>query len=212
MEDNSQAPKQHDSITALLKDIATPTVEQQPQQAVPPQLDAIDEEKKQATASMANTTENKDAAAVPVKKVDEKLLGYGAEAVVATFDFTQDNLFTFLGKIKRKKKLRKLYGEEWDVKLNDAKSKIDLLNANKSNTGGEVIELITKEDVGLIRLEAEFDSYFDDLSLTEKEKDQLKIPLMEIMRIKGGTIPPEYLLMLTLLQIFGARGTELATL
>lgn len=201
---------QHESIRKMLVDVTTPTKQEEPQSSIPPVIDDLDEEQEQKPA-MASTGENggEGSAAAP-PKVNEKLLTASADATIAVFDFTQNNLFKWFGKIKRKRKMRRAFGDEWEASLESAKSKLEMASVNKASaTGTEVIEVFTKDDVGILRVEKSFDDYFDGLPLTDEEIEAIKTPLKEIMRLKGGTIPSEYLLMLTMLQIFGARGMEL---
>jgi hypothetical protein len=206
MEQNNQ----HESIKKLLQDVTIPTPEQQPQSNVPPIIDNIEDNEQAAPLAITNKSEGDAGKEKP--QVSEKLLEASANVVTATFDFTQDNLFTFFGKVKRKRKMKRLFGEDWEVKLNDAKSKLEMAAANKSGVSigdATMLEVANKEDFSLLRTEKSFDEYFDGLALTDEEKEAIKVPLKEVMRLRGGTIPPEYLLVLTVMQIFGARGMEL---
>lgn len=200
----------HESIKNLLQDVSHPTLPQHPQSNIPPVIDGLEDEVQQTNNTMASTGENKGAADLPAKPVvSDKLLNSGAKVTIATFDFTQDNLFTWFGKVKRKKKMRRLYGDDWETKLNDAESKIEMANASHQGANAETLEVVTKEDISILRNEKKFDEYFEGLGLTPDEKEALMEPVKELMKENGGAIPPGYLLMLTLLQIFGARGMEL---
>lgn len=196
-------------MTKLLQDIAQPTQEQQPQQTHAPALDDFEDE--EPGEGTADTGKNNGAADLqPEKKINEKMLKSTAKFILSLFDFFQSKGFGAAGKFKERKKLKRLYGDDALDKLEAALTKAQMqTDSNTKTTDAEIIQLFTSEEIGMLRIRKEVNEFIEGLPLTEDEKEQLMEPLIEVLRIKGGTIPPEWILIGTILQVTGARTTEL---
>lgn len=191
MEDNF-----HESVQGLLKDIAIPTQEREPQKIT-------------TDAPAASVAENK-AEQEAKEPISQEMLESGADLTIGLFDFGQTSLFSFLVKNKRNKRLVKLYGENALDKL----EKLQLEQEAGSDTRATVsiIREFTVDELAMLKLGLKADEIVNGLPLTDQEKNLIKIPLMEIMKQRGGTLPPEYALMLGIFQIAGARTAELIML
>lgn len=214
MEDNQQnketSAAEHPSMTKLLHDVAVPTQEQQPQQTHAPALDDFEEEPEQPEPGTADTSNNTGTGQPQEKKINEKAVKATAKFVLQLFDFFQNKGFATAGRFKEKRKLKRLYGDDALDKLEAAITKAQMqTDSNTKNTDAEIIELFTPEEIGMLRIRKEVNEFIEDLPLTDDEKEQLMEPLIEILKIKGGTIPPEWILIGTILQVTGARTTEL---
>jgi hypothetical protein len=214
MEDNQQnkettAP-QHPSMTKLLQDVAQPTEEQQPQQNHPPVLDDFEEEPEPPSPGTADTGNNAGGGQPQEKKINEKAVKATAKFVLQLFDFFQNKGFATAGRFKEKRKLKRLYGDDALDKMEAAITKAQMQSeSNTKSTDVEIMQLFTPEEIGMLRIRKEVNEFIEDLPLTDDEKEQLMEPLIEILKIKGGTIPPEWILIGTILQVTGARATEL---
>jgi hypothetical protein len=187
----------HESIQQILQDVTIPTKEQEAQQIEPEKNSAAD-------------TGNKDddgSRKPEVQPISKEMLEASADTAIAMFDFVQDNLFSVLARRKKRGKMNRLYGDDSADRLEKALNKLELQQqGSKGNV--EIIESFTADELGMMRLERDFNDHIADLALTEKEIAALKPSLMELMKTRGGTIPPEYMLMLAVIQITGARITE----
>lgn len=194
-------------MTALLQDIAQPTEEREPQQRTPPPLNDFEDEE----IEVATTSENTGAAEPKQdKKINEKMLQSTAKFILNLFDFFQNKGFKTAGKFKEKRKMKRLYGDDAMDKLEAALTKAQMqTDSNTRTTNEEILQLFTPEEIGMLRIRKEVNEFMEGLPLTDDEKEQLMEPLIEILRIKGGTIPPEWILIGTILQVTGARTTEL---
>lgn len=191
MEDNF-----HESVQVLLKDIAIPTQEREPQKIT-------------TDAPAAPTAENK-AEQEAKEPISQEMLESGADLTIGLFDFGQTSLFSFLVKNKRNKRLVKLYGENALDKLERLQLEQEAANDKKATVS--IIREFTVDELAMLKLGLKADEIVNGLPLTDQEKNLIKIPLMEIMKQRGGTLPPEYALMLGIFQIAGARTAELIML
>lgn len=192
----------HESVNKLLEDINTPTEEKGEQVKVDPSPAASQEKTVEDPA-----TETKTEPEVVVPEIDKEVLSSSADLAIGLFDVSQTNIFRFFGKRRKKKLLIKRFGDTAIDHVAKLLNEIDAMNENKVST--TVIREFTADEFGMLRIEKAAAEYLEGLPLTDAEKDMLKVPLMQIMKKRGGTIPPEIALILGCLQIAGARTAEL---
>jgi hypothetical protein len=201
------AASQHKSMTKLLQDIAQPTQEQQPQQTHAPALDEFEDDDPGAADTGNNGGAGEQQAE---KKINEKMLKSTAKFILNLFDFFQHKGFKTAGRFKEKRKLKRLYGDDALDKMEAAITKAEMqTGSNTRNTDAEILQMFSPEEIGMLRIRKEVNEFMEGLPLTDDEKEQLMEPLIEILKIKGGAIPPEWILIGTILQVTGARTTEL---
>jgi len=204
--------KLHSSVQTLLKDITTPTEDR------PVQMPVSSEPSQPATPPPAEPATGSAAAAPvvtpetvkqeePKPEMTAEALASTADLVIGMFDFSQHNLFRALGNRKKKGKLGRLYGDNATDRLELLINKVEAMHSQQSTA--TVIEAFTPDDIGMLRLHKAAEEYLEGLPLTDYEKEALKKPLIELLKKRGGNIPPEIALLLAVLQISGARATEL---
>ncbi len=188
----------HDGIAQLFADAEQPTEEMKPQ------------------TSEAATIEEKSGAGSPVPQkepepeheVSAEMVEAGADLAIGLFDISQSSIFRLLVKRKKNKRIIKLWGESG---LNKMERLIDEMDAaNNTRVSFTDAREFNPEELAMIRLAKKVDEMVEDLPMSEDEKNLIKVPLMEIMKKKGSTLPPEYALILGVLQIAGARAAEMA--
>lgn len=188
------------SVNQLLQDVIVPTEEK------PPQVFAATETVTQTTenssdgqpAGTENTQQEPQPQTVKPPITDEMIEG-GADLVVGMFDFSQNNLFKFFVNRKKRNRMETLLGENHRDKLEKLISDVE---------SGKKGDDFTTDDLSALRFERDVQTILKDLPLSDQEKESLKKPLMAIMKARGGVIPPEYLLLLAVLQIAGGRTAE----
>lgn len=193
-------PKISESVSKLLIDVTVPTEEKQPQVIVAP-------ENTQAPAETVNTVTSAAPETIPAvpqaqavkQPVTDEMIESGAELVVGMFDFSQNNLFKFFVNRKKRNRMESLLGENYKEKIESLISDVE---------SGKKADEFKTEDLSALRFEKDVQTLLKDLPLSDQEKESLKKPLMAIMKAKGGVIPPEYLLLLAILQIAGGRTAE----
>lgn len=187
------------SIKELLKDAAIETEQREPQMFT--EAEIISEVK-----NMPNV--QPDTAVIADKEdVSGEMVEAGADLTIGLFDVAQTSIFRFLVKRRKNKKLIALYGEDSLNKLEKLIDEQEAKDSNKLHT--IIIREFAPEELGMLRIARAVQQITDELPMSESEKDLIKIPLMEIMKKRGGTLPPEYALMLGVLQIAGARTGEI---
>lgn len=189
-------PKISESISKLLIDVTVPTEEKQPQVIVPSEKIAPPAE----TVNTVTSVASENIATVPqAQPVTDEMIESGAELLVGMFDFSQNNLFKFFVNRKKRNRMESLLGENYKEKIESLISDVE---------SGKKAEEFKTEDLSALRFEKDVQTILKDLPLSDQEKESLKKPLMAIMKAKGGVIPPEYLLLLAILQIAGGRTAE----
>lgn len=192
-------PKVSESVSKLLIDVTVPTEEKQPQVIVAPETIVVPSENantQTSTTPETNTPVQPQAVKPPVT---DEMIENGAELLVGMFDFSQNNLFKFFVNRKKRNRMEALLGENHKDKLETLISHVE---------SGKKAEEFKPEDLSALRLEKDVQTLLKDLPLSDQEKESLQKPLMAIMKAKGGVIPPEYLLILAILQIAGGRTAE----
>ncbi|MBS4041357.1 MAG: hypothetical protein KGZ81_12260 [Flavobacteriales bacterium] len=193
-------PRVSDSISKLLIDVTVPTEEKQPQVIVAPETIVVPPENANTASNSSPETNTLVQQPQTVKPpVTDEMVENGAELVIGMFDFSQNNLFKFFVNRKKNNRMEALLGE-------NHKDKLETLISNVES--GKKAEEFKPEDLSALRLEKDVQTLLKDLPLSDQEKESLKKPLMAIMKAKGGVIPPEYLLILAILQIAGGRTAE----
>jgi hypothetical protein len=187
----------NEGITELLKDTAIPTEERAPQQFT--EAEIISETKNEPV-------KESDATEEPVK-MSAEMVEAGADLTIGLFDVAQTSIFRFLVKKRKNKKLIALYGDKALDKLEYLLDEQEAKSSNKLHV--TEMRSFSPEEMGMLRIAKAVEEITEDLPMSESEKDLIKIPLMEIMKKRGGTLPPEYALMLGILQIAGARTGEI---
>jgi hypothetical protein len=188
------------SVSKLLIDVTVPTEEKQPQVTVVPETIPETAETLNTNSNVAPENNVPTQEPQPAKQpVTDEMIESGAELVIGMFDFSQNNLFKFFVNRKRRNRMENLLGENY-------KDKLETLISNVES--GKKADEFKPEDLSALRLEKDVQNLLGDLPLSDLEKESLKKPLMAIMKAKGGVIPPEYLLLLAILQIAGGRTAE----
>jgi hypothetical protein len=195
----------HESVNKLLADIRKPTQEQ-PASPPPPPID--DDEIDNDLDDPDDDDDDKPKGKGNDDLLSKEALEAGADVTIGLFDITQAKTFQILGEAKKKRKLKKRFGPDAVDKAQDLIDEADLNAENKIKSQ----RTLTNEEWGMLRLERAAREYLEDMPLSEAEKNNLKIPLMTIMKQHGGAIPPHYLLMFGLLQVVGSRAAQLAML
>jgi hypothetical protein len=192
--------KLSESVNKLLIDVTVPTEEKQPQVIVEPEIIPAPAEPVNTVSNTTTETATSIPQPQPAKEpVTDEMIESGAELVVGMFDFSQNNLFKFFVNRKRRNRMESLLGENY-------KDKLETLISNVES--GKKADEFKPEDLSALRFEKDVQTLLKDLPLSDQEKESLKKPLMAIMKAKGGVIPPEYLLLLAILQIAGGRTAE----
>lgn len=205
----------HSSVNDLLQDITAPTVERQPQststaEIVPvsptptpgPELITGAQEN---TVTQPGTTDSQQIPQntqkpEPVKQpVSEEMIATGADIAIGMFDFGQQNIFKFFVKKKKERKLEKI-NPSWVVELDELIKEVE--------QGSVQVKNLKKEQLSMLKIEKGTREILENLPLSEEEKKQLRVPLMEIMRQNGGVIPANIQLMLGVLMIAGGRAAD----
>jgi len=185
----------HDSVKGLLQDISRPTEERAPQ------ADKIQPEQ------AADTTKTKDAGPETKPEISEEMIETGADLTIGLYDFSQTTLFSWLVKNKKDKRIIRLYGEgaldKLEMLINEKEASED------SKASVQVIRSFTIDEIAMLKITKKTDEILNGLPMTEQEKNLIKVPLMEMMKQHGGTLPPSWALILGFLQISGARVGEL---
>lgn len=204
----------HTSINELLQDITAPTVERQPQvsaapvtvtpapdqpvQAHPP-VPVAAEIKTDAPAQPVTATPTPQPQPEPTKApVSEEMLATGADVAIGLFDFSQQNIFKFFIKRKKERKLEKV-SPHWVTELEQLIQELE---------NGKEAKSLSGEQLTMLKIEKGVREILDHLPLSDEEKKQLRVPLIEIMRQNGGVIPPNIQLMLSVLMIAGGRAAD----
>jgi hypothetical protein len=183
----------HDSVLKLLDEVEQPTEQRQPQS---PSTSSTSD------AAPEPTKETKAETVEPVVEISEDMLDNGADLTIGLYGMAQNSLLSFLAKRKRNNDLVDLYGE-------DAPRKMKLLLNEQSSLENKLAEKtvrqFTDDELGMLLLEKDFQELMDDLPLSDTEKESIKVPLKQIMKTKGGTLPPEYALIIAVMLITGSR-------
>lgn len=193
-------PKISESIGKLLIDVTVPTEEKPPQviaatETIPP----VVETPNTAGSTLVESHQQPQQPQPAKQPVTDEMIESGAELVVGMFDFSQNNLFKFFVNRKKRNRMETLLGE-------NNREKLETLISNVES--GKKADEFKTEDLSALRLEKDVQTILKDLPLSDQEKESLKKPLMAIMKARGGVIPPEYLLLLAILQIAGGRTAE----
>jgi hypothetical protein len=204
----------HPSVNELLQDITAPTVERQPQalSTAPVTVTPAPDQTVQAlppvpVAADIKTDTPSHPAAVPqpqqteqIKQpVSEEMLATGADVAIGMFDFAQQNIFKFFIKRKKEKKLEKI-NPNWITELDQLIQELE--------NGSKEVKSLSGEQLNMLKIEKGVREILDHLPLSEDEKKQLRVPLIEIMRQNGGVIPANIQLMLSVLMIAGGRAAD----
>ena len=190
-----------DGIAELMADAEIPTEEQQPQNihsAAPAENGG-----NRSTETEVFPENNKP-------ELSAELIESGADFAIGFFDIALTQLLKFMLKRKKNKKVAKLFGESGLIKFQALMDEVDAADNNKVQFS--VIREFNSDELKMLHLSKKASEILEDLPLTDEEKELIKIPLMEIMKQKGGTIPPQYQLLLGVMQIAGGRVAEIAML
>lgn len=202
----------HPSVNELLQDITAPTVERQPQvSAAPVTVTPAPDQPVQALPPVPVAAEIRtDAPAQPVvaapvpqpeppkAPVSEEMLATGADVAIGMFDFAQQNIFKFFVKRKKERKLEKV-SPSWITELDQLIQEVE---------NGKEVKSLSGEQLAMLKIEKGVREILDHLPLSDDEKKQLRVPLIEIMRQNGGVIPANIQLMLSVLMIAGGRAAD----
>jgi hypothetical protein len=179
-----KAEPMHDSVNDLFKEIATPTEDRAPQSS---------------TASINNTSDApteivNEEIKEPTPEISAEMLDASADLTIGLVDFGQSSLFTWVVK---------LYGENAIDKLEH------LINEQDADANNKIAQKILRDfsadEMGMLRLARRVNEITEDLPMTDGEKELIKIPLMALMKEKGGTLSPQWALTIAVIQIFGSR-------
>lgn len=202
----------HPSVNELLQDITAPTVERQPQvSAAPVTVTPAPDQPVQALPPVPVAAEIRtDAPTQPVvtapvpqpeppkAPVSEEMLATGADVAIGMFDFAQQNIFKFFVKRKKERKLEKV-SPHWITELDQLIQEVE---------NGKEVKSLSGEQLAMLKIEKGVREILDHLPLSDDEKKQLRVPLIEIMRQNGGVIPANIQLMLSVLMIAGGRAAD----
>lgn len=188
----------HDSVEELLKDVSQPTEHREPQMFT----DAASTAEKPVAGSIHATTDTlEDGPAIT--PLSDEVIENGADMVIGLYDFGQAASVSFLVRRKRDKRLVKLFGEGALDKLADLKAELDA--AENKNIRITEIRAFSVEEQKAIHLVKQADEVIGDMPMSESEKDLIKIPLMQLMKERGTTLPASWALTFAVMQITGAR-------
>jgi hypothetical protein len=186
----------HDSLKDLFEEIATPTQDRAPQSS---------------TASINNTSDApteivNEEIKEPTPEISAEMLDSSADLTIGLLDFGQSSMFTWVVNRKKNKKLIQLYGENAIDKLEH------LINEQDAEANNKIAQKILREfsadEMGMLRLARRVNEITEDLPMTDTEKELIKVPLMALMKEKGGTLSPQWALTIAVLQIFGSRAMQ----
>lgn len=182
-------------LNEILADVAVPTPEQ------PAQAPVVES----AADTAANTdAPGADSAAAASAPVSEEAIEMGVDALIGFFDFSQNKISSIAVRMKKRNRMQNKYGDDWKDRLDELIAQVEGKTKTKDN--------LTPEELQMLKLEKNVQEILDDLPLTDADIKALKGPLMQIARAKGGTIPPEYILTLTVISIIGARVADISML
>lgn len=164
----------------VIEEVSVQAPEQKPQNIVPEFMPPIEEKAEPEKES------------VQPKRTD-KQIEIEANMGLAFIDFTQSNVFRGATVMKRNNRIKKLYGME-GMKI---KEKVELLE----NGSG----LTDEKEIGVYSISKRADKIIASLPLSQDEKDLLAEPLKKYVEAHGGVLPPEFMMWMSALQIFGGR-------
>lgn len=182
------------NLDEVLSDVAVPTPEQ-PAQAATAQETAAD-------ISVNNDASGEQAAA-PVP-VSEEAIEMGVDALIGFFDFSQTKISSIAVRMKKRNRMQSKFGDDWKDRLDDLIAQVEGKTKTKEN--------LSAEELQMLKLEKSVQELLEDFPLSDADIKALKGPLMQIAKARGGTIPPEYILTLTVISIVGARVADISML
>lgn len=189
MKDNLSTPS---TFQDLVKDVAQPTTEAQPQATFTP-LPNEPVEPQPHTAPAVTDAPPKH------EPLDAELVDISTDVALGFIDAGQAKIFELALKAKRKKRCIRVYGE-------DALAAIEMYNSE------DTTEPQTDTERGVFATMKKFDAAIQELPFSEDELEKLKPLLKKWIEKHNGQIPESFFHWMAITQIVGGRLLTVLTL
>ena len=136
------------------------------------------------------------------EEISGEELDANTEFALMMIEMGQEKGFEYLTKKKKLKRLKGLYGNDAEKRLEAALSKVE-----KNPTTS-----LSDDENGMLNIENKACEIIKSFPLSPKERETLAVPLKKWIKANGGDIPDSFWAMAAIMGVFGSRVMNIAQL